>query len=233
MGKDNITLVARACILTPTLFLRELGCQVMGHQPFYPLYHFIKLLNCRWQGFLFAFIWHWKLFCFKGEGKSFTQQKVVLLSFQASKGQFFEFHQKEDSKALFQDKQSKEQALPRILIVEDNPLVQFIHQEMLSKLGFKVDIAATGAQALRLAHESYHLVFLDIGLPDISGIEVAHKFRVCQPNTRLIAVTAHADVKLKEACLAAGIEQVLLKPLTFAVLKNFVNPIQTSDKGPL
>lgn len=229
MGKNNFTLVVRACILTPILFLKELGRQVIGYQPFYPLYRFIKLLNCLWQGDFFAFIWHWRLFGFKGEGKSFIQRKAALACFQGCKERFLESHQQGDGKALSQGKQSKEQAPLRALVVEDDLLVQFIHSEMLSKLGFKVDIAATAAQALKLAHQDYYLILLDIGLPDISGIEVARKFRICQPDAHLIVVTAHADVKLKKSCLAAGVEQVLLKPLTFAMLKNFIVP--TDDKG--
>ena len=228
MGKDNFTLVVRACILAPILFLKELGCQVIGYQPFYPLCRFIKLLNCLWQGDFFAFIWHWRLFGFKGEGKSFTQQKAALTCFQGSKERFLEPHQQGDGKILSQGKQSKEQALPRVLVIEDDPLVQFIHSEMLAKLRFKIDIAATGAEALKLAHRDYYLILLDIGLPDISGIEVARKLRICQPDAHLIVVTAHADVKLKKSCLSAGIEQVLLKPLTFANLKNLVNLLQTT-----
>lgn len=105
----------------------------------------------------------------------------------------------------------------QILLVEDNPLVQMVTKNQLTALACEVDIAATGAQALMLASQKfYHLVFLDIGLPDINGYEVAHRIRGqdgLNQATAILALTAHVGAEEHQACLDAGMQRVLTKPL--------------------
>jgi len=109
---------------------------------------------------------------------------------------------------------------PKVLLVEDNPIIQRVHQYMLSDLGCETEIAKDGAEALVLGRHDYDLIFLDIGLPDLNGIEVAKKLRR-YPNhihTPILALTAHVDAVTKKNCLEAGVVRVLHKPVEFNTL---------------
>ncbi len=65
-----------------------------------------------------------------------------------------------------------------VLLVEDNPIAQMMEKELLLSTGCQVDIAATGQEALeKFSSHAYSLVFMDIGLPDISGYKVTEKIR--------------------------------------------------------
>lgn len=89
---------------------------------------------------------------------------------------------------------------------------------MLGKLGFNVDIAGDGREALsRLAAARYAAVFLDCDLPGATGAEVARAFRAAEPRGRrtlIVAATALSTVEDREACLAAGMDAFLTKPIT-------------------
>jgi signal transduction histidine kinase/CheY-like chemotaxis protein len=106
----------------------------------------------------------------------------------------------------------------RALVVEDIDYVAGAMGWMLEGLGFKVDFAADGEQALeRLASVSYDAVFLDFDIPKISGLEVARRFRASETEGRrtlLIATTALSTAGDRDACLAAGMDAFLAKPVT-------------------
>jgi CheY-like chemotaxis protein len=113
----------------------------------------------------------------------------------------------------------------RILLVEDNALLQYVHKAMLTKLQCEVDIVSSGEEALEVAKEhAYDLILLDIGLPGINGIETALKLRLLEKHakTRLIALTAHYDGNSAEHCLSAGMEKVLSKPTDMEKLKAII-----------
>ncbi len=85
----------------------------------------------------------------------------------------------------------------KILIVEDNQLLQFALQAMLKNLGFKADIAPDGKTALSMYSDKYCLILMDIDLPDISGIEVAKVIRSIEKTNKsyvpIVAMTSHSD----------------------------------------
>jgi signal transduction histidine kinase/CheY-like chemotaxis protein len=107
----------------------------------------------------------------------------------------------------------------RILLVEDNQMVQKATIFNLTSWGYDVvDVASTGKQALHnTLLKKYDLIYLDLGLPDMSGKDVAKFIRqdAHSPNqqTAIIALTAHADEKIRKECLALKINEILLKPL--------------------
>ncbi len=105
---------------------------------------------------------------------------------------------------------------PSILLVEDNPINQKIINIMLKKHGCKVDIANCGEKALQLASDNYNIIFMDIGLPDISGIDVTA--RLLKENiikkTPVIALTAHASENDRSLCISAGMKDFISKPIS-------------------
>ncbi len=106
----------------------------------------------------------------------------------------------------------------RILLIEDNELIQRIYKSMLEKIeGCFVDSAINAQMALEYYMQySYDLIFMDICLPDSNGITITQIIRqqeVKGERIPIIAITAHGDAKDKEAFLKAGIDEVLIKPI--------------------
>jgi len=106
---------------------------------------------------------------------------------------------------------------PKILLVEDNLLVQKVTLANLTKWGYEVTTASTGAEAIKQASQySYDLIFMDVGLPDISGCVAVATIRKQNAHNKkipIIALTAHNDNEIATQCLKAGMNKVLTKPL--------------------
>jgi CheY-like chemotaxis protein len=111
-----------------------------------------------------------------------------------------------------------------ILLVEDEPVIQVVHTHYLTEMGFTVECAENGTKALKLFDKcNYALVLLDIGLPDINGIEVCRRMRANKKNIRIpiIAITAESPAITTE-CLSAGMNDVAFKPMTRNGLRNLL-----------
>ena len=111
----------------------------------------------------------------------------------------------------------------RVLVVEDIDYNARALGLMLGRLGFDVTLAADGEQALAcLARESFHAVFLDCDLPLMGGIEVARRLRASESTgsrTLVVATTALSGAHERSACIAAGMDAFLSKPITPAKLR--------------
>lgn len=114
-----------------------------------------------------------------------------------------------------------------ILLVEDTEIAQVVAKIALDALATKIDIADTGQSAIALAKKfDYDLIFLDIGLPDISGLDVAKAIREFEIEHHrkplpIIALTAHLNCA--HQALAAGIQQILHKPITAEKAEVIIN----------
>jgi len=106
----------------------------------------------------------------------------------------------------------------KVLLVEDVQIAQKMATMILEDLGCSVDVADSGKQALqKYQGNHYHMVFMDIGLPDTTGIEVAKEIRSLENNnnrTPIVALTAHNDDSYRSASLNAGMNDFMVKPLT-------------------
>ncbi|MDF1796741.1 MAG: response regulator [Coxiellaceae bacterium] len=103
----------------------------------------------------------------------------------------------------------------RILLVEDNPIAQRIPKIILEEAGYSVHIAETGhaaCEALNNSQPPFDLVLLDIGLPDISGFEVAQQLRKLDnyKDTPVIGLTAHIANKIQPHSM----NEIISKPFT-------------------
>ncbi|MDF1655350.1 MAG: response regulator [Coxiellaceae bacterium] len=111
----------------------------------------------------------------------------------------------------------------RILLVEDNPIAQRIPKIILEEAGASVHIADSGhaaCEALNNSQPPYDLVLLDIGLPDISGFEVAQHLRKLDAykDTPVIGLTAHIANKIQPHSM----NEIISKPFTQDLL-NYIN----------
>ena len=105
----------------------------------------------------------------------------------------------------------------RVLVVDDNPVNQKVAVKMLEKLGCRVDLAGNGMEALAaVCRHEYPLVFMDCQMPELDGLETTRLIRSQEkPNYHLpiIAMTANAMEGDREACLKAGMDDFISKPI--------------------
>lgn len=108
----------------------------------------------------------------------------------------------------------------KVLVVEDLPLAQKMATLILEQLDCHVTLAETGVEAIQLAKDhAFHLIFMDLGLPDIDGITVAEtikKIDAVKCAIPIIALTANSDEQIRQACVQAGLADFIAKPITLA-----------------
>jgi signal transduction histidine kinase len=103
-----------------------------------------------------------------------------------------------------------------ILVVEDNPVNQLVIQHQLEALGYSVEVAADGVQALEVFEDGgFELVLMDCQMPELDGYETTRRIRQRRhPSSRIpvIALTAHALEGDRQKCFASGMDDYLSKP---------------------
>jgi response regulator of citrate/malate metabolism len=111
----------------------------------------------------------------------------------------------------------------RVLVVEDDPVLAGAHRELVGRVaGFEcIGVAHSGAEALRfLAAREVDLVLLDVYLPDMTGLDVLQALRAGGLATDVVAVTSARDLDVVRAAVSQGVVHYLLKPFTFATLRD-------------
>jgi PAS domain S-box-containing protein len=102
----------------------------------------------------------------------------------------------------------------RVLLAEDNPINQTLALRLLERMGFVVDLASDGRQAVSLAGAgSYELILMDCQMPLLDGFAATVALRAAGTLTPIVALTANALPGDRERCLAAGMNDYLTKPL--------------------
>lgn len=122
----------------------------------------------------------------------------------------------------------------RVLVVEDDDVNRFMARALLQKLGCHVDEAVNGLDALeRLRRERYDVVFLDIQMPEMDGLQTARTLRTFPDfaglaSMPLVALTAHALPEDEARARNAGIEYFLTKPLDIQDLINTLDRVMAT-----
>ena len=112
---------------------------------------------------------------------------------------------------------SSEQS-PRVLVVDDGPVNLMLARQMLELQGLHVEGVSSGEQALERQQSAfYDLVFMDIFMPTLDGLETTRRWRRYEhqhatKRSVMIALTANADNAGQDACSAAGLDDILAKP---------------------
>ena len=103
----------------------------------------------------------------------------------------------------------------KILLADDDPVAQNILARQLIRIGLEVDVVSSGPEALHaLQSRSYEVIFMDLQMPGMSGLETAHAIRTRWPHKcmKIIAVTGCLRKGCREICLQAGMDGYIAKP---------------------
>ena len=102
-----------------------------------------------------------------------------------------------------------------VLVAEDNPVNQQVVRGMLEKLGVDATVVADGLEAVeRALHGNYDLVLMDVQMPHMDGLDAAREIRsVCGPTPYIAAMTANAQEVDRHACMDAGMDDFIAKPV--------------------
>ncbi|MGU5686714.1 ATP-binding protein [Aeromonas allosaccharophila] len=124
----------------------------------------------------------------------------------------------------------------RVLLVEDNPLNQALVMRQLRQLDLSCDLAEHGQQALEMvAQHSYDLVLCDCQMPVMDGYEFTRRIRAAEKGERLliIAMTANVLPEQAERCFAAGMDDLLGKPVLLDGLRQMLQKWRILPSSPL
>ena len=113
--------------------------------------------------------------------------------------------------------------MTRVLLAEDDTSISEPLSRALRREGYEVDVTADGPTTLdRALGEGVDLILLDIGLPDMTGYELARRLRTlpgCRPAMVLIAATGWGQEKDRQLAFDAGFDHHLTKPVDFGQLR--------------
>ncbi len=117
--------------------------------------------------------------------------------------------------------------VPHVLVAEDNSINQLVVVSLLSHLGCTVDVAADGRDAVRRwSAGHYDLILMDCQMPEMDGLEATRVIREGEADGSripIVALTANAMTEDRAACLAAGMDDHISKPVTEQALVEALN----------
>ena len=123
----------------------------------------------------------------------------------------------EQGPAAAEDERIATAAAPgkRVLLVEDNPINALLARALLTREGCAIDHAVSGEEAIAAVKVgAYDLILMDMRMPGITGVEAARTLRGLGIETPIVALTANAFEDDRHACLTAGMNDFLVKPMS-------------------
>jgi len=120
----------------------------------------------------------------------------------------------------------------RILLAEDNAVNQKLALRLLQQMGYRADVAGNGLEAVQsVQRQAYDVVLMDVQMPEMDGLEATRRIRgegTPHGQPRIIAMTANAMQGDREACLAAGMDDYVTKPIRVDAL---VDALMAASNG--
>jgi CheY-like chemotaxis protein len=123
----------------------------------------------------------------------------------------------------------------KILVVEDHAINQRLVLFLLKKAGYQADAVGNGLEAVEaVQRQNYNLVFMDIQMPELDGLEATKRIIKEMPNGKrpvIVAMTANAMQEDKAECLAAGMDDYISKPLKEGIVYEMIEKWGTISKN--
>lgn len=129
---------------------------------------------------------------------------------------------------------------PKLLLIEDNHIALLILENIVTQAGFRYSSAVDGESALDLVKsELFDLILTDVELPGLSGLELTKKIRAYEKKHQrmqipIIGLTGHAENKIKNKCIKAGMNDAVTKPLNSETLEKikstYLLPTKSASK---
>ena len=117
----------------------------------------------------------------------------------------------------------------RVLAIDDQAIILDLLTAMCQSLGYEIKTASSGREGIRLASESeFDVVFTDLAMPGISGLEVADRIRAERPDTPIILLTGWEASVDTERLTRSGITEVLYKPFRIEQLTEVIQSVVKS-----
>ncbi len=120
---------------------------------------------------------------------------------------------------------------PQVLLVEDNDVAQRFMRTVLERKGYQVRVAASGFEAIDAVNAApFDLILMDIQMPEMDGIECTRRIRrlAAGKSVPIVACTANTAFEVRNACIDAGMDDFLSKPVHTAelieIVGKFVSP---------
>lgn len=137
-----------------------------------------------------------------------------------SEQSYHEKTQKPVQKVILNSSSSTQAGMkPRLLVVEDNDINQFIAKELLESEGYHVTLANHGVEAIeKVQYHYFDVILMDCHMPKMDGYEATKRLRELNVSTPIIALTANAQLSDKEKCFASGMDDFATKPFEPKVL---------------
>lgn len=108
----------------------------------------------------------------------------------------------------------------KVLVVEDDPINQFMMKTFLEEYNCEIGIAKNGQEAITMYQDNYDLVFMDYDLPDMLGSHVCKTIYKIRTRNKpvVIALTSQNDKQIKEECFNSGMSDFITKPINSKLL---------------
>lgn len=107
----------------------------------------------------------------------------------------------------------------KVLIVDDDPSMLEMLADAFQKEGYKVETAQSAAVALeRLSEDTYPVMFIDLWMPEMGGLELCKRIRSTMPEPKIFAITAYPSKYEFSECVRAGFDGYFTKPFNLKLL---------------
>ena len=114
----------------------------------------------------------------------------------------------------------------KILVVDDEPHIREVLQQLLETEGYVTAGADSGAEALELVREFMpHIVFLDIRMPEMDGIQCLRRIKEIEQNVEVVMISGFATIEMAKRALEIGAFDYIGKPLSFDHIRDIIRQI--------
>jgi CheY-like chemotaxis protein len=117
-----------------------------------------------------------------------------------------------------------------VLVVEDNLINQKVAQSIFKSIGYEIDLARNGQEAIDMAGaKTYDVIFMDLHMPEVDGFEATEKIRGMKISTPIVGMSGKDDEQVVADSILAGMDHYLVKPVKIETVKKLLIKLFTKQ----